>query len=79
MGGRMAEISPAVSIHWRIRAGRVVVSWPRKLSADQARRVRSFGFAPQSGREAVRPRKMSGGENVGIEAARQLVWEMAGR
>jgi len=34
-------------------SGRVTVRWPRKLTADQVRRVRSFGFSPQSGREAA--------------------------
>ncbi len=71
-GSSVARVGDVV-IRDDAESGRVVVRWPRKLSADQMRRVRSIGFYQQSGREAFRPRKVTGGVNVGVEAARQLV------
>lgn len=52
-------------------AGHVVIRFPRDLSPDMAKRVRSAGFVP-SGRTAKRPRKITGGENDALGAAREL-------
>ena len=52
-------------------AGHVVIRCGFDLTPEMVRRVRASGFAP-SGRSAKRPRKITGGENDGLHAAREL-------
>ena len=52
-------------------AGEVVIRCGFDLTPEMVRRVRASGFAP-SGRSAKRPRKITGGENDALNAARDL-------
>ena len=52
-------------------AGHVVIRCGFDLTPEMVRRIRASGFAP-SGRSAKRPRKITGGENDALIAARVL-------
>jgi hypothetical protein len=52
-------------------AGQVVIMFAADLTRPMIRRIRAAGFFPD-GRTATRPRKILDGENVALEAAREL-------
>ena len=58
-------------------AGQVVIRCGFDLTPEMVKRIRSSGFVA-SGRSAKRPRKITGGENDALEAARNLVRLLVG-
>ena len=59
-------------------ACQVVIRFPADHTPEMVKKLRCSGFATKGPRRAVRLRKISGGENTALDAARELVREILG-